>query len=74
MDRYAGREWLPTKLQHLDFPDSERADVIRGLKVYVSAGPEHAATLTSLYSQLAPERQVLEPDVWQAIVTSGQHE
>ena len=27
MDRYAGKEWLPSRLKHLDFPASERADV-----------------------------------------------
>ncbi|MBC8117804.1 MAG: acetylxylan esterase, partial [Candidatus Saccharimonas sp.] len=34
MDRYAGREWLPTKLKHLDDAESERVDVVRGLKTY----------------------------------------
>ena len=29
MDRYAGKEWLPSRLKHLDFPESERADVVR---------------------------------------------
>ena len=30
MDRYAGKEWLPSRLKHLDVPESERADVLRG--------------------------------------------
>ncbi len=32
MDRYAGREWLPTPLKQLDQPESEKADVMRGLR------------------------------------------
>ena len=28
MDRYAGKEWLPSRLKHLDLPESERADVL----------------------------------------------
>ncbi len=39
MDRYAGKEWLPSRLKHLDFPESERADVIRGLRTYAPGEP-----------------------------------
>lgn len=63
MDRYAHREWLPTELKHLDDPASERADVLRGLRTYVTAGPDNAATFARLYGRLPPAKQVLEPDV-----------
>lgn len=68
MDRYAGKEWLPTRLKHLDFPDSERADVIRALRSYVAAGADNRATFADLYQQLPADRKVLEPDVYNSIV------
>jgi hypothetical protein len=63
MDRYAGVEWLPTNLKHLDYPDSERADVLRGLRTYVTADPENASTFARLYQQLPAAKRVLEPEV-----------
>ena len=63
MDRYAGREWLPTALHHLDEPASERADVLRGLATYVAASPENGRRFADLYARLPPERQVLPADV-----------
>lgn len=66
MDRYAGKEWLPTKLKHLDYAESERADVLRGLTTYVTASPENAQTFTRLYRQLPPAKRVLEPQVFPA--------
>jgi hypothetical protein len=63
MDRYAGVEWLPTKLKHLDFPAAERADVLRGLRTYIAAGREHADRLAALYKQLPSAQQTLGPDV-----------
>jgi hypothetical protein len=63
MDRYAGIEWLPTKLKHLDYAESERADVLRGLKTYVAADPENARTFARLYRELPPAKRVLEPEV-----------
>ena len=42
MDRYAGKEWLPSRLKHLDFPENERADVVRGLRTYVATSPAKA--------------------------------
>jgi hypothetical protein len=60
MDRYAGKEWLPSPLKHLDDPASEKADVLRGLRTYVSASPENAKTFAELYANLPKERQVLE--------------
>ena len=70
MDRYAGKEWLPTRLQHLDLPAFERADVIRGLKLYVSASPDNAAAFRELYGGLSNERKVLEPEAWSDIMGS----
>jgi hypothetical protein len=61
MDRYAGKEWLPSRLTHLDDPESEKADVLRGLRTYVSAGPENARTFAELYAKLPAERKVLDP-------------
>jgi hypothetical protein len=63
MDRYAGKEWLPSRLKHLDFPEAERADVVRGLRTYVLAGPAHARRFGELYAQLPGARRVLGPDV-----------
>ena len=63
MDRYAGQEWLPSRLKHLDVPESERADVLRGLRTYTSSDPANARTFAELYTHLAPARRVLEPQV-----------
>jgi Prolyl oligopeptidase family len=63
MDRYAGKEWLPSRLKHLDDPASEKADVVRGLKTYVAGGSENAKRFAELYEKLPAERRVLEPEV-----------
>jgi hypothetical protein len=63
MDRYAGQEWLPTRLKHLDLPESERADVLRGLRLYVGSGPENARAFAELYDKLPEAKRVLEPGV-----------
>jgi hypothetical protein len=63
MDRYSGREWLPSPLKHLDDPAGEQADVLRGLRTYAAAGPDNARTFAALYAKLAKERQVLAADV-----------
>jgi hypothetical protein len=63
MDRYAGKEWLPSRLKHLDFPDSERADVVRGLRTYVRASSANARNFAELYSRLPAGRRVLEAGV-----------
>ena len=63
MDRYAGREWLPTPLKHLDDPETERRDVLRGLRTYIASGPEHARNFAALYAKLPSDRQVLPPAV-----------
>jgi hypothetical protein len=52
LDRYAGKEWLPTRLKHLDRQESERADVLRGLRLYVGSDPENAHTFSVLYDKL----------------------
>jgi len=72
MDRYAGKEWLPTRLRHLDLSDAERADVVRGLRTFVAAGTDHASLFVQLYRQLPPDRQVLEASVYDAIINTGQ--
>jgi hypothetical protein len=63
MDRYGGREWLPTPVRHLDEPESERADVMRGLKTYVASSPENARVFSELYAKLPSDKQVLPADV-----------
>lgn len=63
MERYAGKEWLPAGLVHLDHPEIERADVLRGLTTYVAAGPENAQTLAALYGKLPATRKVLPGEV-----------
>ncbi len=60
-------EWLPTGLRHLDLAESERVDVLRGLRTYVSAGEENAKTLADLYAKLPPVQQVLGPDCIRAM-------
>ncbi len=63
MDRYAGKQWLPSRLKHLDVADSERADVVRGLRLYVAESDENATLFQQLYNQLDDDRKVLEPEV-----------
>lgn len=63
MQRSAGQQWLPAGLTHLDEPKSERADVVRGLKTYVAAGPENAQTFAKLYAKLPSAQQVLPSSV-----------
>jgi hypothetical protein len=67
MDRYAGKEWLPTKLKHLDLPQSERADVLRGLRLYTGADPENARTFSDLYDKLPKAKQVLEAKIMKTL-------
>jgi hypothetical protein len=71
MDRYAGREWLPTRLLHLDYPECERADVVRGLRSYVQTSERHAAHFSELYGQLPEDRRVLEAEVLQSLAPRG---
>jgi hypothetical protein len=63
MNRYAGKEDSDSRLRHLDFPKSERADVLRGLRTYVRTSPENAKRFAELYAQLPPHKRVLGPDV-----------
>lgn len=67
LDRYAGNEWLPAGLMHLDAPEVEQADVVRGLTTYVAAGPEHATRFAEMYAKLPTEKKVLSRDVLSAI-------
>lgn len=62
MDRYAGKEWLPTRLKHLDQPESERSDVLRGLRTYVKGSSENAKRFAELYRGLAVDKQMLSAD------------
>jgi hypothetical protein len=59
LDRYTGVEWLAAGYCHLDEPEAERADVLRGLRLYCSQSPEHAQRFAELYAALPSERQVL---------------
>lgn len=59
--------WLPTELKHLDFRESERADVLRGLRLYVGSDPANARTFAELYDKLPEEKRVLEADVLKAL-------
>ena len=63
MDRYAGKEWLPSRLKHLDDAESERADVVRGLKTYVAGGDENRRRFAELYGKLPAERRMLDAGV-----------
>ena len=70
MDRYAGKEWLPTRLKHLDSPENERADVMRGLMTYVAASRENFTRFDDLYAGLNPARRVFEPSVIKQLETA----
>ena len=59
MARYAGVEWLDSGLRHLDRPEAERADVLRGLLTYVNQGEPHARRFAELYSELLANQQAL---------------
>ncbi|MBC7816625.1 MAG: acetylxylan esterase [Planctomycetaceae bacterium] len=64
MGRYAGQEWLPSGgLTHLDDPESERSDVLRGLKTYVAVSPDHARMFADLYAKLPASRRVLPAEI-----------
>lgn len=63
MDRYAGKEWLPAGLVHLDDPEIERADVLRGLTTYVTAGRENVQAFSELYGKLSAVQKVLPDEV-----------
>jgi hypothetical protein len=60
--RYTGKEWLPSRLKHLDELEAERSDVMRGIATYISTSPEHARTFRELYGKLPREKQVLPID------------
>lgn len=66
--RYAGQEWLATNLVHLDYPERERADVLRGLRTYVATGDMNARVLAGLYAQLRPAEQVLEAEIVRELI------
>ena len=59
----AGKEWLPNRLKHLDEPENEKADVLRGLRTYVKSGADNAKTFGELYQKLPKEKQVLPAEV-----------
>ena len=64
MARYAGREWSPaSRLKHLDRPESEQRDVLRGLRTYLSLGPAYVECFQGLYAQLPAEDQVLSEEI-----------
>jgi hypothetical protein len=60
MDRYAGKEWLSSKLSHLDEAASEKADVLRGLRTSVKANPANAEMLADLYDKPPTARKELD--------------
>jgi hypothetical protein len=61
LDRYSGTEWLAPGFCHLDEPAAERADVLRGLRLYCSQSPAHAKRFADLYAQVDESRRTL-PD------------
>ena len=66
-----GKEWLPSPLKHLDSPENERADVIRGLRTYVSASPENLRRFNELYDRLSTARKLLEPEIIKDLQSAG---
>jgi hypothetical protein len=61
LDRYRGVEWLSAGFAHLDDPAAERADVLRGIRLYCAQSPAHAQRFEELYAQASDARRVL-PD------------
>jgi hypothetical protein len=59
LDRYVGREWLAPGFHHLDRPETEIADVERGLRCYCATSPAHRERFRALYSALPADRRVL---------------
>jgi hypothetical protein len=62
MDRYAGKEGSDSRLKHLDFPETERADVVRGTRTYVNGSRVNGRRFAELYAQLPPGQRVLGQD------------
>lgn len=60
LKRYMGKEWLPSRLKHLDRLESERNDVVRGLRTFLSMGPVYVERFKELYFTLSAEEQVLD--------------
>lgn len=69
MARYAGMEWLPSRLKHLDLPENEQQDVLRGLRTYVSVSPAHAEAFAKLYASLPSDEQRLDEPAVKALST-----
>lgn len=61
MSRYASIEWLESGMRHLDTPEAERADVVRGLRTYVGQGDAHAKRFAELYAALPHGQQAFGP-------------
>lgn len=61
LDRYSGTEWLAPGFCHLDEPAAERADVLRGLRLFCSQSPAHAQRFADLYAEVDESRRSL-PD------------
>jgi hypothetical protein len=61
IDRFTGQEWMAQGFCHLDEPEAERADVVRGLALYCSQSDAHAERFAALYAELDESRRVL-PD------------
>lgn len=60
--RYSGKEWLPSRLKHLDDAESEKSDVMRGIMTYIDTSPKHAEHFMKLYSKLPKEKRTLPID------------
>ena len=68
MSRYAGQEWLPSRLKTLDRPEAERADVLRGLRTYLATSPAHAHRFTELYETLPKADQALDVETLKTLL------
>jgi hypothetical protein len=59
LDRYTGVEWLAAGFHHLDDPVAERADVLRGIRLYCAQSEAHAQRFEELYAAVDEVRRVL---------------
>jgi hypothetical protein len=59
LDRYTGVEWLAAGYCHLDEPAAERADVLRGLRLYCAQSDAHGQRFAQLYAAVDEDRRVL---------------
>jgi hypothetical protein len=57
---------------HLDAPECEQADVLRGLRTYANASPANARQLAELIAKLPAEKQPLGKELLRKVQHGGE--